>query len=391
MIKIKKRQFAAVILCTVLVTLLLTAGGFYLLTSAAGVKLVQGKDYNMLTDMSQKYSKLYTLQNTINDKFLWETDEREQMEVMYKALVDSLGDKYSSYMNEEETEKWNRYVTGVFSGIGITFTENEKGQMEISSVIKEGPADISGIKAGDIIRKVDGNSYSTLYEVSTAIQGEEGTVVKLTYLRGKKEKTVSIVRGVVEERSVYAGTVGDSYGYIRITGFEKSTAEQFKRELSAFENNKKIKGVVIDIRDNLGGIMEQSIEIADALLPECTIVHTEDNKGKKEYYNSDESCTKLKYVLLINENSASASEILAAAVKDNEGGKLVGMTTYGKGIIQNSMMFSDSTSLKLTTMQYLSPKNHKIHGIGIKPDYKVKQPKNEKEDMQLKKAISLLS
>ena len=138
MIKIKKRQFAAVILCTVLVTLLLTAGGFYLLTSAAGVKLVQGKDYNMLTDMSQKYSKLYTLQNTINDKFLWETDEREQMEVMYKALVDSLGDKYSSYMNEEETEKWNRYVTGVFSGIGITFTENEKGQMEISSVIKEG-------------------------------------------------------------------------------------------------------------------------------------------------------------------------------------------------------------------------------------------------------------
>ena len=151
------------------------------------------------------------------------------------------------------------------------------------------------------------------------------------------------------------------------------------------------KGVVIDIRDNLGGIMEQSIEIADALLPECTIVHTEDNKGKKEYYNSDESCTKLKYVLLINENSASASEILAAAVKDNEGGKLVGMTTYGKGIIQNSMMFSDSTSLKLTTMQYLSPKNHKIHGIGIKPDYKVKQPKNEKEDMQLKKAISLLS
>lgn len=381
----------AVILCTVLATLLLTAGGFILYSGVTGVKLVQGKDYNMLIDLSQKYSKLYTLQTTINDKFLWETDEKEQMEVMYKALVDSLGDKYSSYMNEEETEKWNRYVTGVFSGIGITFTENEKGQMEISSVIGEGPADVSGIKAGDIIRKVDGKRYSTLEEVSSAIQGEEGTVVKLTYLRGKTEKTVSIIRGVVEERSVYAGTVGDSYGYIRITGFEKSTAEQFKRELSAFENNKKIKGVVIDLRNNLGGIMEQSIEIADVLLPECTIIHTEDGKGNMEYFNSDESCTKLKYVLLINENSASASEILAAAIKDNKGGKLVGMKTYGKGIIQNSMMFSDNTSLKLTTMQYLSPKNHKIHGVGVSPDYKVKQPKNAQEDMQLKKAISLLS
>ncbi|MCI5686939.1 MAG: S41 family peptidase [Emergencia sp.] len=391
MIKIRKRQFVAVILCTVLATLLLTAGGFILYSGVTGVKLVQGKDYNMLTDLSQKYSKLYTLQTTINDKFLWETDEKEQMEVMYKALVDSLGDKYSSYMNEEETEKWNRYVTGVFSGIGITFTENEKGQMEISSVIGEGPADVSGIKAGDIIRKVDGKRYSTLEEVSSAIQGEEGTVVKLTYLRGKTEKTVSIIRGVVEERSVYAGTVGDSYGYIRITGFEKSTAEQFKRELSAFENNKKIKGVVIDLRNNLGGIMEQSIEIADVLLPECTIIHTEDGKGNTEFFNSDESCTKLKYVLLINENSASASEILAAAIKDNKGGKLVGMKTYGKGIIQNSMMFSDNTSLKLTTMQYLSPKNHKIHGVGVSPDYKVKQPKNAKEDMQLKKAISLLS
>ena len=154
--------------------------------------------------------------------------------------------------------------------------------------------------------------------------------------------------------------------------------------------NKNVKGLIVDLRDNPGGLMDQGIEVADMLLPECTITHTEDKNGKTEYYNSDESCTKLKYAVLINENTASASEIVAAAIKDNQGGPLIGTTTFGKGIIQVSMEFKDETALKLTIMQYLSPEGNQINGVGVKPDYKVKMSQDGKKDSQLRKALNLL-
>lgn len=389
MIKMKKQTFVLTIIGVILATLLAACGGYYVFTGAKDVVLVQASDYEELQDMSERYGKLYAMQNTINEKFLWETDEAAQMDAMYKALVESLGDKYSAYMTAEEAEKWNRYVTGVFTGVGITFVQNKKGQHEITSVMDGGPADVSGLMAGDIILKVDGKGYETSDEVVAALQGEEGSQVKITYERKSKTRTVSVVRGEVSEQSVYAGIIDDKYGYIQITAFENDTADQFKTELANFEN-KKLSGLIIDLRDNPGGIMGQSVEIADMLLPECTILHTEDRNGETEYYNSDEKCTKLKYVLLVDENTASAAEILAAAVKDNGGGLLVGVTTFGKGIIQSSMEFSDKTALRLTTMQYLSPKNHQIHEIGVEPDYQVKQSAKSKTDKQLEKAISLL-
>lgn len=389
MIKMKKRTFALTVIGVVLAALLAACGGLYVFTGVKDVHLVPGDDYKVLMDMSDRYGKLYQMQNTINERFLWETDEEAQMDAMYKALTESLGDKYSVYMNAEETKKWTQYVTGVFSGVGITFVQNKDGAFVISKVLDGGPADVSGLAEGDRIVKVNGKTFSDSEQVAAALKGEEGSTVKVTIERNNKNKTVSIVRGEVEEPSVYAGTIDRDYGYLRITAFENGTAEQFKTELASFEN-KKVKGLVIDLRGNLGGLMDQSLEIADMLLPEGTMIHTEDSKGKKEYYNSDEKCTKLKYVLLVDENTASAAEILAAAVKDNEGGKLVGVKTYGKGIIQSQMEFADETSLRLTTMQYLSPKNKEIHEKGITPDYVVKQPENAKTDKQLQKAVSLL-
>lgn len=390
MIKMKKRRFVLLIIGVVIAALSVGFVGLNLFASANDMILVKRSNYETLNEMGDQYGKLYSMQKTINEKSLWDVDQDKQMTAIYKALLDSLGDKYTRYMDEDEYKAWSKYVNGTFTGVGITFTENKDGGYPITKVLPGSPADSQGVKKGDIIRKVDGKTYGSSDEIVLALRGKEGTKVSLTYERKGKEKTVNLIRAEVSEQSVFASVLDGKYGYIQITGFEKTTAEQFKSELAAMEN-KNVKGVIIDLRNNLGGLMEQGIEVADALLPECTITHTEDRNGKKEYYNSDESCTKLKYVVLVNENTASTSEIVAAAIKDNDGGKLVGTATYGKGIIQNTIGFEDNTAITMTIMQYLSPGNHKIHSIGVKPDYEVKLSKSAKKDTQLLRAVQLLS
>lgn len=390
MIKMKKRRFVLLIVGVVIAALLFGFVGLNLFASANDMVLIKRSDYETLNQIGDKYSKLYSLQKTINEKSLWDTNEETQMDAIYKALLDSLGDKYSRYMDKDEYKAWSKYVNGTFTGIGLSFTTDKKGNFIITKVLSDSPAAAGGLKEGDKILKVDGKTYTDSEAMMLDMRGDEGTKVSITYKRGGKQKTVNLIRAEVSEQSVFAGVVDKKYGYIQITGFEKTTAEQFKAELASLEN-KNVKGLIIDLRNNLGGFMDQGIEIADMLLPECTITHTEDKDGKKEYYNSDENCTKLKYVVLVNENTASASEIVAAAIKDNDGGKLVGTTTYGKGIIQSTVAFKDGTAMSLTIMQYLSPKGSKIHGVGVKPDYEVKSEKGAKKDAQLQKAIDLLS
>ena len=390
MIKIKKIKFVLLMAGVVIGSLLLGYVGLRYFTGAEDMVMVKQSDYEALNRIGDKYSKLYSMQKAIDEKSLWQTDEETQMDAVYKALVDTLGDKYSRYMDADEYKAWTKYVNGTFTGIGLTFTTDKKGNFIITKVLTDSPAASGDLREGDRIVKVDGKTCSDSQAMTLALRGEEGTKVAITYERNNRQKTVNLIRAQVEEQSVFARVIDKKYGYIQITGFEKDTAEQFKTELAAMEN-KNVKGLVIDLRNNLGGLMEQGIEIADMLLPECTITHTVDKDGKKTYYNSDENCTKLKYVVLVNENTASASEIVAAAVKDNHGGRLVGTTTYGKGIIQSTVAFKDGTAMSLTIMQYLSPKGKKINGIGVKPDYFIQQKENGKHDLQLKKAIDLLS
>ena len=389
MIKMKRKKFILLIVSVVIATLFLASAAFFILSGAKGFVLVGKSDFDTMSEISERYAKLYAMQETVNDQFLWETDEEEQMNAIYKALIDSLGDKYSVYMDKEEYANWNNYVNGTFTGVGITFAEDDEGNFVITDILNGGPADSAGLKEDDILLTVDGKSYDDSEEMASHLRGKEGPEVKVTYRRGSREREVSLVRAEVEQPSVYGSTIDGDYGYIRITAFEKSTAEQFRKELAGLEN-KNVKGLIVDLRDNPGGLMDQGIEVADMLLPECTITHTEDKNGKTEYYNSDESCTKLKYAVLINENTASASEIVAAAIKDNQGGPLIGTTTFGKGIIQGSMEFKDETALKLTIMQYLSPEGNQINGVGVKPDYKVKMSQDGKKDSQLRKALNLL-
>ena len=336
-----------------------------------------------------KYGKLYDIQTKIEDEGLWDVSESKQMNAVYKGLVGSLNDKYSEYYTPSEAKEWDNYVNATFYGIGVIFTQDEKNRFLISDVIDQSPADNAGLKKGDIITQVNGKTYKTSDKLKDAIRGELGTKVNVTYERNGVSKTVTITRGKVTETTVSGTILKDHMAYIRISSFAEKTAEEFQHELSTLEK-KDPKGLIIDLRENPGGYADQALKIADQLLPECTITYLQDRKGKKTYYNSKESATKLKYVLLVDGGSASSSEIVAAAVKDNKGGKLVGTRTFGKGIVQQEYQFNDGSELKLTTHQYFSPKGHRINKVGIKPDYTVKFDISGDHDAQLEKAMQLL-
>lgn len=389
MIKIKKKRFVIILISTVLITLLAAGGVLLAMSQFGSISIVNKNKYEQYKSISEKYSKLYSIQSMIDEQFLWDFDEEKIMDQVYRTLVDSLGDKYSSYMTKDEYEAFTDYVTGNFTGIGVVFTVDKNGKYVITKIVKGGPADLAGLKEHDYLLKVDGKTYDDSTSMAEAIRGEAGTEVKVAYERNKKEKTVTLVRAQVEAPSIYSEILDGNIGYIGITAFEQTTGDQFAEEVKLLEEQ-KVKGLIIDLRDNPGGLVDQGVKVADTLLPDCTITHTEDKNGETEYYNSDADCTKLKYVLLVNENTASASEIVAAAVKDNGGGKIIGTKTFGKGIIQGTATCDDGSAIKLTVMQYFSPKGNEIHKIGIKPDYLVKLPDDLSRDTQLEKAIKLL-
>ena len=351
--------------------------------------VVHGDENGVIKTIAKEYSNLPKILDTIDKKSIFEFNEKNAKDAALKAVVDSIGDEYSEYLTKKETDEWESYLNGEFSGIGISFQKNDKGEYQVTEVFKDSPAEKSGIKIGDIILKVDGNLYKTSEEMSEHIRGKSGTTVELILMRDNKEIKASITRETVKEKTVYAKVMDDGSGYIMIKSFEDGTAKEFETELSAFEKQ-GIKSMVIDLRDNGGGYIDEGMEIADRLLKEGTITYMEDVKGKRKYFNSDEKATKIKYTVLVNENTASTSEILTAAIKDNNGGKIVGSKTFGKGIVQETTKFKDGSSLKLTVLRYFSPKGKVIHKKGIKPDVEVKFDPSSGTDNQLEMAKSLL-
>ena len=351
--------------------------------------VVHGDENGVIKIIAKEYSNLPKILDAIDKKSIFEFNEKNAKDAALKAVVDSIGDEYSEYLTKKETDEWESYLNGEFSGIGISFQKNDKGEYQVTEVFKDSPAEKSGIKIGDIILKVDGNLYKTSEEMSEHIRGKSGTTVELVLMRNNKEIKASITRETVKEKTVYSKVMDDGSGYIMIKSFEDGTAKEFETELSAFEKQ-GIKSMVIDLRDNGGGYIDEGMEIADRLLKEGTITYMEDVKGKRKYFNSDEKATKIKYVVLVNENTASTSEILTAAIKDNNGGKIVGSKTFGKGIVQETTKFKDGSSLKLTVLRYFSPKGKVIHKKGIKPDVEVKFDPSSGTDNQLEMAKSLL-
>jgi carboxyl-terminal processing protease len=358
-------------------------------TYGVGSVLVDQSDYDRLVALEAKYGKLEALYQTILDNYYDDIDEDALMTGIYKGLFDGIGDVYSTYMTKDEYESWVASALGEFEGIGITFTQDDDDNFVVISTISGSPADKAGLRTGDIILMVDGKAYEELEALGAAIRGDAGSKVEITYLRGEDQKTVSIIRAKIVSETVVSRELAGGIGYIQITSFEEHTAEDFEAALHEFEV-KGLKGLVIDLRNNGGGLVDQGVAIADLLMGKGTITYLMDRDGNKETYSSDTNKTSLPFVLLVNGGTASTSEILSAAIKDSKDGLLVGETTFGKGIVQSTTQLPDGDAVKLTIKQYFSPDGNVIHKIGVEPDYAVTDNPDTPEDEALNKALALL-
>lgn len=319
-------------------------------------------------------TKMHVLEESIEEYYLEEMDQDAVAESLYAGLVEGLGDKYSTYYTTEELEKVRADSEGVFYGIGATITiDEDTDRAKINTVLPDTPAEEGGLKDGDIIVAVDEESTAGkgLQEVVSEIKGKENTQVHLTiYREGEYDYLeFDITRKPIEAVTVSYEMDGQNHiALIRITEFDSVTTEQFKEALSQAKEE-GMKGLIIDLRDNPGGNLSAVVDIARQLLPKGLIVYTEDKYGEREEYSSDgKNELKLPMVVLVNENSASAAEILAGAIKDYGTGTILGTTTYGKGIVQKIFGLTDGSAVKLTVSHYYTPNGNDIHGIGIEPD-----------------------
>ena len=394
----KKRKFAirksTLIIVLILMFVIGTGSGILIsnaMLEGGDYHLVYKEDFKVLDYMYDKYLKAEQLTDLLKEKYYKEISDEDIMEGIYKGIFESTGDPYTTYLSNQEFEDLLATSTGDFYGVGVTMMVNDDNQIEVVNLSEGAPAQRGGIEVGDIITGVDGVEYDgdTFDKAASEMRGELNTEVTITYQRNGESYDVTLVRKKITVPSVYSEMLDDNIGYIQITAFELATDEDFEKELRNFEMQ-GVDGVVIDLRNNLGGIVESGVAIADMLLPEGTIAYLEDNKGERTYYNSDANCTSLPYVVLVNGASASTSEIVTAAMKDH-GVDIVGTTTYGKGVVQSVEQLADeSGGIRVTIMQYYSPKGNVIHDVGITPTHIVELTEEDTTDTQLEKAVSLL-
>ena len=326
-----------------------------------------------------------------------EVSNEQQINGAYKGLLDSLGDVYSCYYTPEEYQSIMEQMEGVYYGIGAYVSQDvETGQSVISGVIKNTPAEAAGLMDGDIIYKVDGVEMAglTLEEVVSHIKGEEGTKVTITLIRSGSEIEVEITRARVSAPTVDSEMLEDGIGYLQITEFDDVTTAQFEENFASLKEQ-GMKGLIIDLRSNPGGNVTTVCEIAEKLLPEGLVFYMEDKNGERTEYPCKGADFDLPLVVLVNEYSASAAEILSGAIKDAGIGKLVGKKTFGKGIVQTVAPLDDGSAIKLTIANYYTRNGNDIHLKGIEPDIEVDMDADayleNKIDTQLEKAIEVLT
>lgn len=397
-----KKKVIGLLIIVVLITNTITFG----LTNLMSIKFknkayIPRMEYDRLKSVYNQFSKVIALEKYINENYLRDVDREKLLEGQLKGLVQSLGDPYSTYMTEDEFNSLMEQTSGVFAGVGIVVTPGEDNLITVVSPIEGTPGERAGIKSGDKIISVNGKEFvgENMDEAVKVMKGEPHTQVVLTIMRKNKNGTnevfdLEITREIIRLITVKSNIIDDDIGYINITSFDNLTYKDFKTELDKL-GRRGIKGLIIDLRNNPGGLLDVTAQIADELLGEGDIVYTETKKGEREYLRSKKSMVTYPIVLLVNEGSASASEILAGAIKDHNRGTLVGTTTFGKGVVQRIKDLGDGTGLKLTISEYFTPKGINIHGIGIEPDIVVELPEdvmeigveNLSQDTQLKRAI----
>lgn len=357
-------------------------------------------DSSVIDDVT--INKIKNVQKIVNKNLYLYNDEitvDKMKDGIFKGMLQSLGDKYAEYYSAEELVEEINADKGISYGIGCQVSFNDDGMPEVIGLLDDSPAEAAGVMAGDVIFKVDGESTAglSLSEVVGRIKGPENTEVEITFQRGDEFIEMTIVRGkLIETTTVVYGTLVDNpdIAYLRITEFDQITLSQYEDAMKEMQD-KGVKGVILDLRSNTGGDFATCVEIARDILPEGMIVYTENKAGEKKEYTCDgKKELKLPLVVLVNEYTASASEILAGAIQDHNKGTLIGTTTYGKGIVQRIFDLSDGSALKITISAYFTPNGRNIHGTGITPDieleYDSELAKKDGTDNQINKAQEVL-
>ncbi len=350
-------------------------------------------------------NKAEAIKKLIDYYYYEDVTEEELLDGMFSGMLASLGDVYSTYYTKEEYEKTIESSSGIYCGIGSVVSQNmQTGIMTIVKPYVDGPAYKAGLLPGDILYMVDGEDITALdlTEVVSRIKGEPGTKVVLSVYREGEEDyiDIEITRAQITIQTIEYEMLEDDIGYIYISEFDEITVEQFRKAIDDLED-KGMKGLVIDLRDNPGGLYTSVVSMLDRLLPEGLIVYTEDKYGhRSESLSTAEEEFKLPMAVIINGQSASASEIFAGAIQDYGTGTIVGTQSFGKGIVQSIIpAYIDGSAVKLTVYHYFTPKGRRLHGEGVTPDIKVELDEELKqkvvieheEDNQLQKAIECVT
>lgn len=348
--------------------------------------------------LSERYDeieeKLDTLQKVVDQYYLSdeEVSTDEMVEGIYKGYIDSLGEAYTVYYTKEEYDQLKESTSGKYSGIGVVVSQNiDTGVITVVRPFAGSPGAEAGILKDDIVYKVAGKEVTgvDVSEVVTWIKGEEGTTVTIEVYRLSEDQymTFEVERRTIEVPMVEYRMLEDNIGYVSIYEFEETTSEQFNEAVYDL-TEQGMQGLIIDLRDNPGGLVNSATAVLDRILPrDKLLVYTIDKDGKKdEEYTKDDVTIDVPITVLINENSASASEIVSGCLQDYERAVLVGTTSFGKGIVQYVLPLNDGSAIKLTSAKYYTPNGRNIHGIGIEPDVEAELEKEAETDTQLEKA-----
>ena len=374
----------------------------YILTIISIVLLnISNKVYAQNIDkLYEKIDLFSEVLETIQNEYVEDVDQAEAMDSAINGLLQSL-DPYSFYMNQEIFEESQSETTGEFGGLGIEVSM-EAGVVKVIAPIDDTPASRAGIKAGDYIVKINAEQVrgKTLMEAVNLMRGPVGTSIEITVRRKglKKAKIFKIIREIIEIKSVISKLVDNKVGYLRLRAFNQNSSDQLKKEISKIEKNKKLVGYILDLRNNPGGLLTQAVKISDLFLNDGEIVSTKGRKNRenrKFFAKKGDKINGKPLIVLINNGSASASEIVAGALQDQKRAVLLGESTFGKGSVQSIIPLKNKGALRLTISKYYLPSGKSISEVGVLPDIKIEEEGEEfsintETDNQLNYAIKLL-